>query len=112
MSLFSSSAIFILTIFSNSQFKSMSSKQFAVPLMTTAVHFRRNFYIMALSPVTQVGEKSQKASFVVVPFYNDSYSIRLYIDLAIHCYTKQLKKDHISDSTVSVHGNIYEDNRY
>lgn len=33
--------------------------------MTTEVHFRRNLYIMALSPVTQVGEKSLKALFVV-----------------------------------------------
>lgn len=92
----------------------MSSKQFAVPLMATEVHFRRNLYIMALSQVTQKGKirKSQKALFVVVSFCSDSYSIRLCIDLAICCYTKQLKKDHVSDSTVSVHGNIYKDNSY
>lgn len=69
----------------------MTSKQLAAPLMTTEVHFRRSLYITALSPVTRIGEKNnQKALFVVVCFYTDSYSIRLYIDLAIRCYTKQL----------------------
>jgi len=58
------------------------------------------------------GWGSQKALFVVVSFYSDSYSIRLYIGLAMQCCTKQLKKDHRSDSTLSVHGNIYKDNSY
>lgn len=63
MSFFSSSAILILTIFSNSQFKSMSAKQFTVSLMTTEVHFRRNHYIMALSPVTPAGKGEEIGKF-------------------------------------------------
>lgn len=86
----------------------MSSKQFSVPLMTTEVHFRRNLHVMALLQVGRGG--SQKALFVVVSFYNDNYSTGIYTDLAIHCYKKQPKKHHRTDSTVSVHGNTHKDN--
>lgn len=44
---------------------------------------------MASSPVTQVRKKIQKAFFVAESSFNDCYSIRLYIGLAIHCYTSE-----------------------
>lgn len=59
MSLFSSSAILILTIFSNSQFKSIYSKQFAVPDDYRGSFQEKSLYNGLVTGYTGRGKKSE-----------------------------------------------------